>query len=62
MMTGRSGERVRRLSVFEAIGITWLLTYPTLLGAIGEALGRTASRRRRLGDSGRFGTGVWPFP
>ena len=31
--------------VFDLIGITWLLTYSTLLGAIGEALGRPGPRR-----------------
>ena len=31
--------------VFDLIGITWLLTYSTLLGAIGDALGRPGPRR-----------------
>ena len=31
--------------LFDLIGITWLLTYSTLLGAIGDALGRPGPRR-----------------
>jgi len=31
--------------VFDLIGITWLLTYSTLLGAIGDALARPGPRR-----------------
>jgi threonine/homoserine/homoserine lactone efflux protein len=38
--------RVLQLAlVFDVIGITWLLTYSTLLGAIGDALGRPGPRR-----------------
>jgi threonine/homoserine/homoserine lactone efflux protein len=38
--------RVLQLAlVFDLIGITWLLTYSTLLGAIGDALGRPGPRR-----------------
>lgn len=38
--------RVLQLAlVFDLIGITWLLTYSTLLGAIGDALGRQGPRR-----------------
>jgi threonine/homoserine/homoserine lactone efflux protein len=31
--------------VFDLIGITWLLTYSTLLGAVGDALARPGPRR-----------------
>lgn len=31
--------------IFDLIGITWLLTYTTMLGAIGAALGRPGPRR-----------------
>jgi threonine/homoserine/homoserine lactone efflux protein len=38
--------RVFQLALlFDLIGITWLLTYSTLLGAIGDALGRPGPRR-----------------
>jgi threonine/homoserine/homoserine lactone efflux protein len=38
--------RVLQLAlVFDGIGIAWLLTYSTLLGAIGDALGRPGPRR-----------------
>jgi threonine/homoserine/homoserine lactone efflux protein len=38
--------RVLQLALlFDFIGITWLLTYSTLLGAIGDALGRPGPRR-----------------
>jgi threonine/homoserine/homoserine lactone efflux protein len=38
--------RVLQLAVvFDLIGITWLLAYSALLGAIGDALGRPGPRR-----------------
>jgi threonine/homoserine/homoserine lactone efflux protein len=38
--------RVLQLALlFDLIGVTWLLTYSTLLGAIGDALGRPGPRR-----------------
>jgi threonine/homoserine/homoserine lactone efflux protein len=38
--------RVLQLALlFDLIGIAWLLTYSTLLGAIGDALGRPGPRR-----------------
>jgi threonine/homoserine/homoserine lactone efflux protein len=36
---------IQLAAVFDLIGITWLLTYSTMLGAIGEALGRPRPRR-----------------
>jgi threonine/homoserine/homoserine lactone efflux protein len=53
--------RILQLALlFDLIGITWLLTYTTMLGAIGEALGRPGPRRfmRRLTGTVLVGLGA----